>query len=82
MKRLAQKTANYVKNKDLFGDPVKISYEGKASHKTYLGGFVSLAICSSLLSYVGWRLFLFHYRERDEYWTSMTLSDWDVIGSF
>ena len=59
IKQIGRKTADSIKNYDLFGDPVKITYKGKGSHKTLLGGFVTIVICSSLLGYVGWRFFLF-----------------------
>jgi len=82
LKKIGLSTARYIKNYDLFGDPVQITYKGKDSHKTFLGGLITIIICSILFVYVGWRIYLFSYRERDEYWTSLTVSDWDNIGSY
>ena len=70
-----------MRDMDIFGYPVKISYQGKSSHTTYFGGLVSMIICSTMITYVGWRLILFKDRERDEYWTSLSVSDWQDIGS-
>jgi len=59
-----------------------MTYKGKASHKTLLGGLATIFIYSSLLFYVGWRFIIFQSREKDKYWTSLTVSDWKGVGSF
>jgi len=82
IRKFGRSTVNSIKNFDLFGDPVKITYKGKASHKTLLGGIVTVITCTLLLAYVSWRFYLFYTRDRDEYWTSLTVSEWEGVGSY
>ena len=44
---------SFVKDKDLFGHKVKISFNGQGSqHKTYVGGFFSIMVKSFMIVFV------------------------------
>ena len=48
-----KKFKNLVKNKDMFGHKVQINFEGnKTSHKTLIGGVVSIIVALSLFDMV------------------------------
>ena len=66
---------------DQFGDPVVITFKGKNSHRTTVGGFCSIVLYTSLMVYLGWRFHLFRIRERDEYYLSTYFKKFEEHGA-
>ena len=48
---MGNKTKNYVKSKDIFGQSVNINFAGSGTHKTVPGGLISLFVSLCFYSY-------------------------------
>ena len=51
MTKLCFKVGSYVKESDLFGIPVQLTYKGQSAFNTLCGGIVSLMLISGLSIY-------------------------------
>jgi len=70
-----------IKHKDLFGEPIFLSYKGQESHQSVLGGLISIFYIVFIFVYIGWRLFVFADRSRDELFTGIYSYSFQEIGS-
>ena len=67
---------------DSYGDPVSISFKGKSTHPTALGGLSSILLLVGISIYVEWRIELFLDRSRDQYFMSNSFKAFSDIGAF
>ena len=70
-----------LKKFDIFGQPVSIGFKGRSTHKTKLGGLVSVILTVVVLVYVSWRLTLYQSREREEFYTASIYQEFEEIGA-
>jgi len=64
----------------MFGQPVSIQLANRQTHKTALGGIVSLVIICVMLGYSAWRIMLFSSRERDYFFATTFFQDFIETG--
>jgi hypothetical protein len=71
-----------VTSADAYGDSVMVSYRGKRSQQTCLGGIVSILTTCLTIAYASWRMKLMLNRDRDAYYLSEVTESYEKIGAY